>query len=95
MKKNIVAITLLAAIVTVPVVALADGAATFKAKCAACHGADAGKKLDGVKAASEADIAKTIENGKDAKPMKMPAYSGKLTAAEITEVAKYLKSIKK
>lgn len=99
MKKNIVTLALAAAVLMLPLAAYADatpdGAAIFKAKCAACHGADAGKKLDGVKAASEADVAKTIANGKDAKPMKMPAYSGKLTNDEINAVAKWLKSVKK
>lgn len=96
MRKNlIVTLILVAAVAILPVAAYADGAATYKAKCAACHGADASKKLDGVKTMSEADVAKIITDGKDAKPMKMPAYNGKLTAAEITEVAKYLKSVKK
>ena len=96
MRKNqIVTLILIAAVAILPVVAYADGAATYKAKCAGCHGADASKKLDNVKTLSEADVAKVITDGKDAKPMKMPAYKDKLSAAEITEVAKYLKSIKK
>lgn len=95
MKKTTVTLALLAAIALLPLAAYADGAATFKAKCAACHGADASKKLDAVKTASEAQVVKVVTDGKDAKPMKMPSYNGKLTAAEITEVAQYLKSIKK
>lgn len=94
-KTQIVTLILIAAVAILPVVAYADGAATYKAKCAGCHGADASKKLDNVKTLSEADIAKVVTDGKDAKPMKMPAYKDKLSAAEITEVAKYLKSIKK
>ncbi len=94
-KTQIVTMILIAAVAILPVVAYADGAATYKAKCAGCHGADASKKLDNVKTLSEADIAKVVTDGKDAKPMKMPAYKDKLSAAEITEVAKYLKSIKK
>ena len=96
MRKNlIVTLTLIFAVAILPMAAYADGAATYKAKCAGCHGADAAKKLDNVKTLSEADVAKVITDGKEAKPMKMPAYNGKLTAAEITEVAKYLKSVKK
>lgn len=95
MRKNLIVILTLIAVAILPMIAYADGAATYKAKCAACHGADASKKLDAVKTMSEADVAKVITDGKDAKPMKMPAYNGKLSAAEITEVAKYLKSIKK
>lgn len=97
MKKTVITLALLAAIAMLPLAAYADadGAAIFKSKCAACHGADASKKLDGVKAASEADVVKIITSGKDAKPMKMPAYDGKLSKDEIVAVAKYLKSIKK
>jgi len=96
MRKNlIVTLTLIAAVAILPMVAYADGAATYKAKCAGCHGPDASKKLDNVKTLSEADVAKVITDGKDAKPMKMPAYKDKLSAAEITEVATYLKSVKK
>ena len=96
MRKNlIVTLTLIFAVAILPMAAYADGAATYKAKCAACHGADASKKLDNVKTLSEADVAKVITDGKDAKPMKMPAYKDKLSAAEITEVAKYLKATKK
>ena len=95
MRKNLIVILTLIAVAILPMAAYADGAATYKAKCAACHGADASKKLDNVKTLSEADVVKVITDGKDAKPMKMPAYNGKLTAAEITEVAKYLKATKK
>lgn len=98
-KKLIVTLTLIAAVAILPMAAFADatpdGASLFKSKCAACHGADAAKKLDGVKTMSEADVAKVIANGKDAKPMKMPAYTGKLTNDEINAIAKYLKGIKK
>jgi mono/diheme cytochrome c family protein len=96
MRKNlIVTLTLIAAVAILPMAAYADGAATYKAKCVACHGPDASKRFDNVKTLSEADVVKVVTDGKDAKPMKMPAYSGKLSAAEITEVAKYLKSVKK
>ena len=97
MRKNlIVTLTLIAAVAILPMAAYAaDGAATYKAKCGGCHGADASKKLDNVKTLSEADVVKIITDGKDAKPMKMPAYNGKLSADEITAVAKYLKSVKK
>ena len=88
MRKNlIVTLTLIAAVAILPMVAYADGAATYKAKCAGCHGADAGKKLDNVKTLSAADVAKIITDGKDAKPMKMPAYTGKLSAAAVLTIA--------
>lgn len=76
-----------------------DGKALFAQKCAACHGPDGkgqnpmGKKL-GAKdlttlGASEADIVKTITNGK---PPKMMPYKEKLTPDQIQAIAKYVKS---
>jgi cytochrome c6 len=80
------------------------GADVYKAKCAACHGADGkgettmGKNLKlkdlgsaEVQSKSDADITKLIEEGK--KPM--PAYKGKLTDDEIKEVVKYVRTLKK
>jgi cytochrome c6 len=96
MRKNLIVILTLIAVAMLPLAAYAeDGAAIYKAKCAGCHGADAAKKLDNVKTLSAADVTRIITDGKDAKPMKMPAYNGKLSAAEITAVATYLKSVKK
>jgi len=85
--------------------ALADGGADlFKAKCAACHGADgAGKTAMGqkfnlrdlgsadVQKQSDADLNGIITNGKE----KMPAYNGKLTADEISSVVKFIRTLKK
>ena len=83
-----------------PQVAMADSAAdTFKAKCAMCHGADgAGKPAMGTKPLGSADIQKmsdadltaAITNGKG----KMPAYKGKLTDAQITDIVKYVRTLK-
>ena len=83
---------------------LADGGADFKAKCAMCHGADGkgdtamGKKFGlkdlgsaEVQKMSDADLTGTITNGKD----KMPAYKGKLTDAQISDVVKYIRTLKK
>jgi cytochrome c6 len=84
--------------------ALADGADTFKAKCAMCHGADGagqtamGKNM-GLKDLGSADIQKqsdaaltaTITNGKG----KMPPYGSKLSADEIAGVVKYIRTLKK
>ena len=73
---------------------LADGAVVFN-KCKACHGADgkgnAAMKAPAFDAAkSEADLVKIIEAGRG----KMPSYKGKLTDAEIAEVAKHIKGLK-
>ena len=74
-----------------------DGAAIFKAKCAMCHGATgagdtpAGKSMKVLPFAkmAEADMVTIITNGKG----KMPAYKGKLTDAQINEVAAYSHSL--
>ncbi len=78
--------------------ARADVAATYKAKCAVCHGPDgkgtqAGHKL-GAKdlttvSDSEAEIQKVITNGKG----KMTAYKGKLSDTEIAELATSVKGL--
>jgi mono/diheme cytochrome c family protein len=83
---------------------LADSAAdTYKAKCAACHGADGkgdtstGKMMKiqdlsspEVQSQSDADLAKIITNGKG----KMPKYEGKLTADQINDLVKYIRTFK-
>lgn len=81
----------------------ADGAATFKAKCAMCHGADGsastgmGKSMGlkplsspEVQKTSDADLIALVTNGKG----KMPAYKGKLSDEEISAVVKYVKTLK-
>jgi len=80
------------------IAAAQSGADTFKAKCAMCHGADGSKTSMGSKALNSADVQKmsesdltaVIENGKG----KMPAYKGKLTDAQIKDVAGFVKTLK-
>jgi len=83
---------------------LADGGGdTFKAKCAMCHGADGkgetamGKTLKirdlgsaDVQAQSDADLTNIVTNGKG----KMPKYDGKLTKDQISDVVKYIRTLK-
>jgi cytochrome c6 len=79
----------------------ADTAAdVYKTKCAACHGADGKgnaamktKDLGGadVQAMSDADLTGVIAKGK--KPM--PGYEGKLTADQITDLVKWIRTLKK
>jgi mono/diheme cytochrome c family protein len=77
--------------------------ATFKAKCAMCHGADAagktpmGAKLNipdlrspAVKKQSLAELGQAISKGKN----KMPAFEGKLSSAEISQLATYIHDLK-
>ena len=55
-------------------------AGVYKAKCASCHGKQAEKKFD----ATKTDEAHTevVLKGKDAKPIKMPAYETKGISAD-------------
>lgn len=81
-----------------------DGAATYKAKCAMCHGPDGagqttmGKnmKLRDLRAAevqkqTDAELVKWIADGKG----KMPGYKAKLSAADIDALVGFIRSIKK
>lgn len=72
----------------------ADGAATYKAKCAACHKADgtgnaAMPGTDLTKAAG--DCVAIVTDGKG----KMPSYKSRLNEAEIKEVCEHIKTLKK
>jgi mono/diheme cytochrome c family protein len=81
-----------------------DGAGLYKAKCAACHGADgAGKPAakipslisDDAKKTSDGDLTDMIANGgKDKKPMH--AFSAKgLTPDQIKMVVAYVRDLQK
>ena len=97
-------VALLATAVAVPAFAQSGGEATFKAKCAMCHGADgqatspmakamkvpSAKSPDFVKL-SESEMIADTTNGKN----KMPAYKGKLTDAQIKEVVTYMRTLEK
>lgn len=79
-----------------------DGAPVFKSRCGPCHGADGsgntpmGKK-SGAKALgsaevqkqSDADMQKVISAGKG----KMPAFSSRLTAEQITQLVKFIRTL--
>jgi len=102
MLKRVVGVLIFAMVFSI--CSLADsGADTFKAKCAMCHGADGkgqtamGKTLNlrdlgsaDVQSQSDADLTKTITNGKG----KMPKYDGKLTGDQINDVVKYIRTLK-
>jgi cytochrome c6 len=84
--------------------AASDGAATYKAKCASCHGADGrgqtamGKSLK-LRDLGSADVQKQTDKelynltagGKG----KMPAYKGKLTEAEINALVAHMRTMAK
>jgi cytochrome c6 len=105
MKNILRAILVVLAVVLVfSTWSLADsGADLFKAKCAMCHGPDGkgqtamGKTLNlkdlgsaEVQSQSDADLTNTITNGKG----KMPKYDGKLTKDQISDVVKYIRTLK-
>ncbi len=89
---------------TLPARAQGDGESLFKAKCAACHGADGkgdtsmGKSMklrdlgsDDVQKQTDAELTEITANGKG----KMPAYKGKLTDDQIKQLVGYIRSLKK
>ena len=105
MRKNLALVLgLLIILIGIPSLMAEDAAATFKAKCAACHGPDGagqtavGKNLKirdlhsaDVQKQSDADMAKIIEVGK----AKMPPFKGKLSTDEINALVKFIRSLKK
>lgn len=104
MRKTLVlTLGILFVLAAVPSLLAADAPAVFKAKCAACHGADGkgqtavGKTMKirdfhsaDVQKQSDADLTKIIESGKG----KMPSFKGKLTNEEVASVVKYIRSLK-
>jgi len=98
------AIAMVAFFPLLPALAQSPGADTYKAKCAMCHAADGSGTTPAGKATktpsfsapevlkmSNAELVAATKNGKG----KMPAYSGKLTGAQITEVVAYIHTLQK
>lgn len=77
-----------------------DAAATYKAKCAMCHGADGkGGKMGTkdfaspeIKGMSDAQLTEAVTKGK---PPKMPAYGEKLKDTEIKDLVAYIRTLGK
>ena len=73
-----------------------DGSATYKARCAMCHGADGSKiaahdlTAAAAQGMSDADLAAVITNGKG----KMPA-SKALKADQVMALVAYVRTLKK
>jgi mono/diheme cytochrome c family protein len=92
----------LAALFVLPAMSAQDAAATFKSKCAGCHGTDGtgsamGKKMGAhdftsadVQKMSDADLTDIITNGKN----KMPKYSS-LKPEEVKGLVDYIRTLKK
>jgi cytochrome c6 len=101
-KFNLVtiAVSIVAVSMATPLLAQTSGATIYKAKCQMCHLADGtgnkGMKVPAFAAgASEASLIAATKNGVSTGPAKMPAYAGKLTDANISDVAAYIKTLKK
>lgn len=86
-------------------VAADTGADLFATKCAMCHGKDGsgnttmGKNLKirdlgsaDVQKMSDKDLKDIVTKGK---PPKMPSYGGKLNDAQINDLVKFIRSLKK
>ena len=71
-----------------------DPAATYKAKCLACHGAAAEKKFNTT--VSDADLMQAILKGKKGeKPPYMPAYEDKgINEEQAKALVAHMKSLK-
>jgi mono/diheme cytochrome c family protein len=95
---------LLAASIAAPAFAQSAGADTYKAKCAMCHGPDGTASTPTGKAMKapsfkdpaeikvpDAELIAATKNGKG----KMPAYTGKLTDAQIKDVVAYIRTLQK
>jgi mono/diheme cytochrome c family protein len=67
-----------------------DAAATYKAKCAMCHGAKAEKAFNAAK--GDAALVDAVLKGVTPK---MPKYEGKLTADQANGLVAYMKSLTK
>lgn len=72
-----------------------DAAATYKAKCVACHGAAAEKKFDST--LPDADLVQIVLKGKKLeKPPNMPGYEEKgITEEQAKALVAHMKSLKK
>lgn len=70
-----------------------DAAATYKAKCVACHGAKSEKKFDATKA-DAVHLEAILKGRKMEKPPNMPGYEEKgITEDQAKALVAYMKSI--
>lgn len=100
MKKSLVLLAAFTLAVSMSSFA-ADGAATYKTKCAGCHGADGSKSNPAmgirplsspeVQKQSDKELSDVTAKGKG----KMPAYTGKLSDEEIKTVVDFVRTLKK
>lgn len=97
-------VLLILVVALAPIAFAADGASTYKAKCASCHGADGkgqspmGKKMNlrdlgspEVQKQTDKEFYDWTADGKG----KMPGYKDKLSADEINALVKHMRAFKK
>ena len=71
-----------------------NAAATYKSKCASCHGPKAEKKFDVAKS-DEEDVQIILKGKKLEKPPHMPGYEAKgITADQAKELVTLMKSLR-
>jgi mono/diheme cytochrome c family protein len=98
------AMILLAASIAAPAFAQSAGAATYKAKCAMCHGPDGTAATPVAKAmkivsfkdptmvkAPDSQFETAVKDGKG----KMKGFAGTLSDAQIKEVVSYIRTLQK
>lgn len=103
MLRKVTTISLIVLFGLMATAAFADGAATYKAKCALCHGANGGgdtptgksMKVRDLRSAevqkqTDVELTKVISGGKG----KMPAYGKQLSTAEIEAVIAFVRTLK-
>ena len=104
MNVKIGCIALLVSAIGTSSVAQTSGATIYKDKCQMCHGADGGAqtgmgkvwkispfKSPALLKASDSSLIAATKKGSG----KMPAYSGKLTDAQIQDVIAYIRTLQK
>jgi len=102
MKKTMLILAVFGLVLSMAMPALAaDGAATYKAKCAMCHGPDGSKENPAMnmKALSGPDVQKKTDaqliESTTKGVGKMPGYAGKLSDDEIKATIAYIRTLKK
>jgi cytochrome c6 len=98
MKKLLVAIVFLLCACSMTFAADLASDATYKAKCAMCHGPNGEGKpnlkttpLKNAAGKSDAELTQAITKGM---PPKMPAFAGKLTDDQVKELVSDIKALK-
>ena len=104
LKRALVLTFVVVAVLSGTVLIAQDAAGTYKAKCSACHGADAkgdtpvGKKMGiqdlaspEVQKMSDDELAAVISDGKD----KMPSYKKSLKPDQIKDLVGFVRSLAK